>query len=412
MNTYQDILNTRWVVIGFGIIATLGYTLDNILFHPIYEIRYVNYLCSIASGLVLVGIILKPAKAEFWIKIISLIFWFNLFISPFYFFRTEAFDLLFFRTSLFLWALIPVLGLLLGRRYLIGFSSIYILQSLSLMIISGNSFLLSGFGVLVFVLIIYTTVIYAFISSLNHFIREQEQAKDALNKSDAAKGKLLSIIGHDLRSPLMSLSSLAVLIDDEATKSENEELKEYVDILTITVDQTSFLVTNLLEWSRTQSNRIEVKKQPIAIESFLLSLKDLVLFQLNSKKIELHIGPLEVSEIYADQNSLQTILRNLVTNSIKFTNPGGQIRVETHLQNNGTQLSITDTGIGMTESDIKKLFNRDIYLSTKGTGHEKGTGVGFNLCLELMELHSGEIHIASKPNSGTTVQLFFPSKSE
>lgn len=133
-------------------------------------------------------------------------------------------------------------------------------------------------------------IIYAFITQIESFLTEQERVNNELenqsqllSKSNNTKGKLLSIIGHDLRSPLMSLTSLSVLIKDEVDQSKNEDLKDYAGLLSTTVEQTSFLVNNLLEWSRSQENNITLTVRPIRIEPFLLSLKDLVEFKLTSK---------------------------------------------------------------------------------------------------------------------------------
>lgn len=300
------------------------------------------------------------------------------------------------------------------RDYIIA-AILFFLQFTSITYITENVYLVESFVTIIIVLAVYAVIIYAFVISINHYFDSQVKAQQklsdqslALTKSDSTKGKLLSIIGHDLRSPLMSLTSLSVLIEDELKDSENKELIELVGILNTTIDQTAFLVNNLLEWSRTQENRINLDLKPIRIEPFLNSLRDLHSFSLTNKNIEFNIGPIQSVEIFADQNTLQTILRNIVTNSIKFTPEGGSITIKTSSDENGTYITISDTGIGMDTKTINDLLDIDVYASRKGTLQEKGTGIGFNLCVELMHLHHGTIAIESTLNVGTTIKLFFP----
>jgi signal transduction histidine kinase len=415
IRTYRDFINNPWAVVGFGIAASLGYLLDSIFYTSGENLYMLNFISSGLTGIALAYYLIVRRHEYTVLKIFALIFWGNLLIAPFILLDYTPFEFFFLRNSIFYFSLLPIVALMFGTKEYIVATILFFIQFSTITFLTNNDFLVESFVTIVIVLAVYAVIIYAFIISINHYFDSQTEAQQklkdqshALVKSDSTKGKLLSIIGHDLRSPLMSLTSLSVLIEDEIKESKNEELVELIGILNTTIDQTAFLVNNLLEWSRTQENRITIDLKPIRIEPFLNSLRDLHSFSLNSKNIDFSIGPIDAIEIFADQNTLQTILRNIVTNSIKFTPEGGQITISSKSDENGTYVIISDTGIGMDEESIEKLLDIDVYSSRKGTHQEKGSGIGFNLCVELMQLHHGTIEIDSTQNVGTTITLFFP----
>ena len=415
IRTYRDFINNPWAIVFFGIAATVGYMLDSIFYSSAENLHTLNFICSGLTGMALVYYMIVRSHEYTVLKIYASIFWINLLIAPFIMFDYEFYETFYLRNSLFYFSLLPIVALMFGTKEYIIAAVMFFVQFVLITYITKNEFLFESFVTIIIVLAVYAVIIYAFIISINHYFDSQQETQQklenqsgALSRSDSTKGKLLSIIGHDLRSPLMSLTSLSVLIEDEIKDSKNEELVELIGILNTTIDQTAFLVNNLLEWSRTQDNRIILDLKPIRIEPFLKSLKDLHSFSLSNKNIEFNIGPIQSIEIFADQNTLQTILRNIVTNSIKFTPDGGSINISTRNDEQGSYVEISDTGIGMTEEQVESLLDSDVYSSRKGTLQEKGSGIGFNLCVELMHLHHGTINIDSTPNVGTTSTLFFP----
>jgi|GEM_PF-5815062 len=413
--TYRDFVNNPWVIVGFGIIATLGYVLDSFFYDSSPGLKTINYVCAGATFLTLLYFVIRRNYKYTILKFFAGILWVDLFLAPFVMFEYTSYESFYFRNTLFYWSLLPIVALMFGTKEYIAAVIVFFMQFSLITYLTQNSYLVESFVTITIVLFIYTFIIYAFVMSINHYLDFQVEAQEKLriqsrelHHSNKTKSKLLSIIGHDLRSPLMSLASLSVLIEDETRESKNDELKELIGILNTTVDQTAFLVTNLLEWSRTQENRITVDLKPIRIEPFLKSLKDLLGFSLNNKDLYFNIGPIEAVEVFADQNLLQTILRNLVTNSIKFTPSGGEVSISTTNADDGSYIIIKDTGVGMDEDTISKLLDMETYASQKGTDQEKGSGIGFNLCMELMQLQHGTIEIKSTPNEGTELKLFFP----
>ena len=417
--TYRELINHPTVVIAVGLIGVCGLLLNSSYMSQDLGMNVLSMVEALLIALTTVSYILFRYKEQTALGLYALIFWVDLLTSPFLFLDSPDFVNLFLRNSMFYWALLPLVGLLWGNRAFQVATFIFFLQHVAVTFISEEPFLIHSFFSIAIILVIYLIIIYSFIASLNHYVKTQEetqakleQQSKELNESNAAKSKLLSIIGHDLRSPLMSLSSLSVLIDEEVNQIENENLKDYSEILSLTVDQTSLLVNNLLEWSRSHNNRITIEPKVIALEPFSQSLEDLVHFQLLSKKIEFKIGPFESPVVLADQNTLFTILRNLLTNAIKFTPQNGTIQISSKLHEKGFQLIVSDSGVGMNQEAIEKLLDANSFNTTSGTDMEKGSGVGFNLVLEMMRLHGGNVNIDSTPGEGTSIKLFFPEKTD
>lgn len=416
LQNYKELFKNPWTIILFGIAGTFGYYLDSVFVDQTEYLRILNYICSCLTAFTLVYYLVARKHEYVVLKLYAIYFWGNLLIAPFIMVEYNPYEWFFMRNSLFYFSLLPIVALMFGTKEYIFSTILFFLQFVSITFITNNSFLLESITSILIVLAIYALIIYAFVTSINHYfninLKVQQKLIDqstALMHSDNTKGKLLSIIGHDLRSPLMSLTSLSVLIQDETKNTKNNELNELIGILNTTIDQTAFLVNNLLEWSRSQDNRININLKPIRIEPFLNGLRDLHSFSLSQKNLNFKIGPIKAVEIFADQNTLQTILRNIVTNSIKFTPNGGTITVSTKNGKKGTFIVVKDTGIGMEKELVDKLLDVDMYTSRKGTLQETGSGIGFNLSAELMQLHNGTIGVESKPDKGTTITLFFPS---
>ncbi len=414
-NTYDKFISNPWVIVLFGLISGVAYIIDSLLVDFPLSIDILHVICSAASFATLAFFLIWRKHNWNLIKALILIMFIKLIILPYLALDVEAFSLIFLRNSLFYWAIITVIAIFFGPKALIVSSIVFLFQYISITLITGDTFLFDSFVTVSTVFLIYVIIAYLFINQIEAFITNQENVQkelkeqsELLKQSNTTKGKLLSIIGHDLRSPLMSLTSLAVLIKEEAEGTNNEELNDYVGMLGSTADQTSFLVNNLLEWSRSQESKIKLSIQPIRIEPFLYSLNDLVEFKLCQKNISFDIGPLQAPELHADQNALQTVLRNLVTNAIKFTNPGGKVSVSTHSDELGCYIILTDNGIGMDKETLRSLQDITSFDSKKGTSEERGTGIGFNLCIELMHLHKGYIKLESKLKKGTKITLFFP----
>lgn len=235
-----------------------------------------------------------------------------------------------------------------------------------------------------------------------------KKINDELENANQNKDKFFSIISHDLRSPLSGIMSLLdIIVSDYDSLEENER----VEILTEaakTSKSTYTLMENLLDWSRIQTGNMSYEPQNTSLILILTSIKNLYYQKLKEKGISLNFDFDPEYFAYADSNMTETILRNLISNAIKFTKEFGLILISFEILDNDVLIKIKDTGVGMDEKQITKLFKLDETHSTVGTAGERGTGLGLLLCKELIEKQGGKIWIESVLNAGTTFYFTLP----
>lgn len=225
-----------------------------------------------------------------------------------------------------------------------------------------------------------------------------------LQELNATKDKFFSIISHDLKGPLNSLSSFSNLLINYTDSLSKEEIQTFAKDFDKSLKNLFALLENLLEWSRSQTGNIDFTPDRFEICAILESNKDLLESQAKIKSI--WIQSVARSELYIDahKNSINTVVRNLISNAIKFTQEGGRIELDARKKGNEVIISVADTGVGMSEAVINRLFRIDAKHSTKGTANEKGTGLGLILCKEFIEKNGGRIWVESKEGEGT---IFF-----
>ncbi|MEQ8534388.1 MAG: PAS domain-containing sensor histidine kinase, partial [Imperialibacter sp.] len=246
-------------------------------------------------------------------------------------------------------------------------------------------------------------------------ITARKKAEQALKQSEmqlielnATKDKLFSIMGHDLRAPLNNILGLSELLIERLKKSDTEKSAEYLEIIKVSVKNTLALLDNLLNWAKSQTGEINYKPEKIdlsatirqVIELFdpIARTKNIALSQITSKGIE----------IYTDERMLKTILRNLISNAIKFTKSGGSIIVSVGLEKNKVQFSVADNGLGINAEVSKKLFEMSANTSSLGTANEKGSGLGLALCKEFVKKLGGDIWLESREGDGSDFKFTLP----
>ncbi len=237
----------------------------------------------------------------------------------------------------------------------------------------------------------------------------KEQASE-LHESNLIKDKVFSIIAHDLRAPIKSLSTvLNWVADDDLTY---EELKKSLASISKNVDTLNLTLENLLNWSRSQLTGVKSEPEIFDLRKPVQELMDLYKIQLAEKNINLQNLILDRVVVYFDKNQLQLILRNLVSNAIKFTHHGGKITmsIAPSEKSGFIKVCVEDSGLGMNQEAINKVFSAVEHYTTFGTNNEKGTGLGLLLCKEYVEGSGGSIGIESELNKGTKV--WFEVKQE
>lgn len=226
---------------------------------------------------------------------------------------------------------------------------------------------------------------------------------EELKELNASKDKFFSIIAHDLKSPFHGLLGLTRMIVEEYDSMTESEVKNYIKIIKESTESTYKLIENLLEWSRLESGKM--KYNPALQNMFMIVEDTRILLNQNArmKNVNLRNKLSHQSFVWGDDTMLQSLVQNLISNAIKFTNEGGSIEISEKKSDTHIEYTVSDTGVGIRESDIEKLFRIDINFSTKGTQHEKGTGLGLALCKEIVNIHGGEIKVKSKIGEGTKI---------
>jgi len=227
---------------------------------------------------------------------------------------------------------------------------------------------------------------------------------------NATKDKFFSIIAHDLRNPLGSFKQLTNMLCESYSVMEESEKLEYLNLLKHSSNNIFTLVENLLMWSRSQNGKISF--EAIDFDLFYVSNNTIKLLSPNAgnKQIQI-VNQIEPNTIInADINLISTVVRNLISNSIKFTKNGGKIILNYKKENRFHLISISDNGIGMTQKLVDSLFRIDMNVTNRGTNDEIGTGLGLTICKEFIEKHLGKIWVESEVGMGSTFFFTLPSK--
>ncbi len=242
-------------------------------------------------------------------------------------------------------------------------------------------------------------------NKLMHLNQKLIDSEDELKQLNVTKDKFFSIIAHDLKNPFASMKNLSDMLHDNYSYLDEEDKQELVASMKTTSQRIFELLENLLTWSRSQRGIIQFNPDIVTPVFVVQNNFDLLAENAANKDITLINAIPEDMEIVADSNLLSTVIRNLTSNAIKFTPTGGSITAGAENKEHYTEFYVKDTGVGISEDDIRKLFRIDISHTTIGTGQEKGTGLGLILCKEFVEKHGGQIWVESKVGEGTTFKF-------
>ncbi|MGD9993849.1 MAG: ATP-binding protein [Salinivirgaceae bacterium] len=238
--------------------------------------------------------------------------------------------------------------------------------------------------------------------------QEIEHQRDELKKANDTKDKFFSIIAHDLRGPLSTVFTLLNILHTDLDLFGKEQLKTLIGQMKDATGKTFNLTENLLDWANLRRDTIPYRPKTISISEVVD--ENLELFQSQASKKQIHLEnelPKEV-EVFADEEMIKTIIRNLLGNAIKFTSAGGQIRFKASETTDKWCIHVIDTGTGMDKDEIDKLFRIDIQHSTPGTLQEKGSGLGLILIKEFLDKNKGEIRVESVHGKGSTFSICLP----
>jgi signal transduction histidine kinase len=215
------------------------------------------------------------------------------------------------------------------------------------------------------------------------------------------KDKLFSIIAHDLKGPFTSILGLSELLLENIHKDDATTSGLYIKSINSSAQNTLCLLDNLLSWAQSQTGQMKFMPESINLQSVVYHILDFCNPLAKVKNISLNNAINQDIEVYADQNMLMVILRNLISNAIKFSNVGGIITITTIKYQNHIEITVSDNGVGMDEATRMKLFKLDAIYTSKGTSNEEGTGLGLILCKEFVEKHGGQIWVNSEFGKGS-----------
>lgn len=229
-----------------------------------------------------------------------------------------------------------------------------------------------------------------------------------LKEINATRDKFFSKIAHDLKNPISSFMGVSAFLVKTFQDLSRDEIKQFLDGVNSTAKNLYELLENLLLWSRTQRGLINFHPMNLELKHLIQHNIELLTTTAEVKSISLSYEIDGDHQIFADPNMLNTILRNLISNSIKFTNENGHIVVKAKKIGEYCRISVIDDGVGIPEESISSLFRLEGSVSTVGTKQESGTGLGLIICKEFVDKHSGEIWVDSKIGEGSIFHFTIP----
>lgn len=239
---------------------------------------------------------------------------------------------------------------------------------------------------------------------------ELKRQRDELKSLNETKDRLFSIISHDLKNPFGNALSFSELLEKNIDKYPLQKIKQNVEFIHTSIQMGYNLLENLLQWSRSQIGHIPYSPEEIDASHIIGATVMMTKHIAEKKEINISSPTIEGIKVFADKNMLQTIIRNLVSNAIKFTSANGKIIILANETSENTEIIVSDTGIGIKPESLKKLFKIENPCATTGTGGEQGTGLGLVLCKELIEKNNGTLTVESTPDIGSDFKITLPKR--
>jgi signal transduction histidine kinase len=245
---------------------------------------------------------------------------------------------------------------------------------------------------------------------LQFFLQEEllRNKNAELKENNATKDKLFSIIAHDLKNPVGNILTISELLVDSFKNKDFETSEELLELIGSQSKETMNLLETLFDWAKSQSGQINYSPEELILKEIVLQVVEIInpVASIKGITVEMNLEP--DLKVIADKNMIHTVLRNLVSNAIKFTNTGGFVQILACKLADGIEISVKDSGVGMTGDTLKSLFHIDSSVTTNGTAGEKGSGLGLIICMEFIEKHGSHIHVESEPERGSKFSFSLP----
>ncbi|MBN1158298.1 MAG: tetratricopeptide repeat-containing sensor histidine kinase [Bacteroidales bacterium] len=240
---------------------------------------------------------------------------------------------------------------------------------------------------------------------LNLILSKQGKELEALNDQ---KDKFFSFVAHNLKNPFNTIMGFAELMQRCTEAKDAGKVRQYANLIYNLSSQVQKVLSNLLEWSRLQRRTFEVRPETIELSSLIKDVMEMNNREAAKKDLHFELTGHEYVYAFADRTMITTVMQNLISNAINFTLPSGKISISCRSADNRAEISVADSGVGIAEEDIPKLFQYDILKTKIGTGENKGAGLGLILCKELVEKNGGVLSVISEPGKGSEFTFTLP----
>jgi two-component system sensor histidine kinase/response regulator len=244
--------------------------------------------------------------------------------------------------------------------------------------------------------------------TLEKTLNQLNEANNDLKKLNSDKDRFMSILAHDLKGSFNTLLGYSELLTENVRIYNIDKIENQIGIISKTANNSYDLLEDILGWARAQSGKFPYSPKELNLKNVSDDVVESISSNAKAKSITISVSPNNDFEIFADVNMLKTILRNLVSNAIKFTHKGGKIDILAEKDNSSVIVSVSDNGVGMDQETMAKLFDTSQNHSTNGTESEKGTGLGLLLCKEFVEKHGGKIWVESELGKGSAFKFTLP----
>jgi signal transduction histidine kinase/Tfp pilus assembly protein PilF len=243
------------------------------------------------------------------------------------------------------------------------------------------------------------------LEKLNELLKTSNQELEAINQT---KDKLFAIIAHDLKSPFLSLIGFSEILNEEIESENLTEAKLFAGYIHTSSSQLVILIQNLLDWARIQKQMITASKEKLELKSLIDEIVKPYIMSADAKGIKLVVDCENDLSLYADKGMIESAIRNLISNAIKFTNSDGSIVIKSGLINDIVELEVVDNGVGMDSVELINLFDSQNSFTTRGTDNEQGTGLGMIIVKDFIEKNNGTISVQSEKGKGTSIRILLP----
>ena len=292
-----------------------------------------------------------------------------------------------------------------GKKWTLQFTS----HDESLSILKGDTLILLISGIIISILLSILTLV---LINTRFRASQIQMLNGKLEKLNIDKDRFISILGHDLKNPFSNILGFSEILTDQINSLNSDEIKEIAGNINKSARITNNLLEGILMWARTQQGSIPFKPQNLSLSATCENILEILNPNAKAKNITINHSATEHITVFADDDMLKAILRNLVSNAIKFTNKNGAININATQTDSNVTISISDNGIGIKPNNLVKLFDISEVLSTTGTAKETGTGLGLLICKEFVGKHQGKIWVESEVGKGSDFKFTLPISVE